>query len=577
MVLDRARLIVTLWIAILSLTPNFVDTCRAQPNAGDRKFFRNSVVPLGISGTPNVAAIESPDPNREKTTLTLRFTLEPANQAELEEKAASGQTIDPAELGTKYAASQEDYDKLVNWLKAQGFQVVGPPAMDRTSVSVSGTVPQIEKSLGIHMKRVVKDGIPYYSADGSDAPPSLPFNVAAHVIGINGLQPFLKANRNHIRFKTLDSSVPTTESRSAPVPMRPARSAMAAPTREPPYLARDVLKAYDAENLDVTGAGETIAILIDTVPAKDDLARFWQLNGLSLDGTNVQTINVGGGALPATEGEETLDVEWTSGIAPGATIRVYAAGSLDFVDLDTAIDAIIADLPTHRTLHQLSISLGLGEKFMSPDEVNVERQKFARLAVSGVNVFVSSGDAGSNPDVTGHGSAGPLQVEYESSDPFVVAVGGTTLRVDPSNGTVTNELGWSGSGGGISNIFARPKWQKGVGVIDGDKRLVPDVSLVADPDTGVLLHFQGRSIQEGGTSLSAPVWAGFCALMNENRTKKGKSPLPFLDPLVYPLLGTINLRDVTQGNNGKYSASKGYDMVTGVGVPSVKALMQALN
>jgi kumamolisin len=87
-------------------------------------------------------------------------------------------------------------------------------------------------------------------------------------------------------------------------------------------------------------------------------------------------------------------------------------------------------------MRQLSISLGLGETFMgSPDgEVAIQHQKFLKLAAAGVNVFVSSGDAGSNPDETGHGSAGPLQAEYESSDTFVVGVGGT--RAAGRTGTI---------------------------------------------------------------------------------------------------------------------------------------------
>src|SRR5207247_9575085 len=137
------------------------------------------------------------------------------------------------------------------------------------------------------------------------------------------------------------------------------------------------------------------------------------------------------GPLQAPEGEETLDVEWSSGIARGATIRVYASGSLQFVDLDRALDRIIADLPTHPGMRQLSISLGLGETFLGgpTGEVAVQHQKFLRLAAAGVNVFVSSGDAGSNPDQTGHGSGGPLQAEYEASEPAVIGVGGTTLHL----------------------------------------------------------------------------------------------------------------------------------------------------
>jgi hypothetical protein len=186
----------------------------------------------------------------------------------------------------------------------------------------------------------------------------------------------------------------------------------------PPYLVPEVLRAYDAEGLGVTGAGQTIAILIDTLPEDADLQAFWKANGLPTTIAQIQKVNVKNGPLPPPEGEESLDVEWSSGVAPGATIRVYASGSLRFVDLDLALDRIIADLAAHPTMRQLSISLGLGEKFMGgPNgEVAVQHQKFLKLAAAGVNVFVSSGDAGSNPDDSGHSATGPTQAEYESSD-----------------------------------------------------------------------------------------------------------------------------------------------------------------
>jgi kumamolisin len=345
----------------------------------------------------------------------------------------------------------------------------------------------------------------------------------------------------------------------------------------PPYLVGEILKAYNADGLNLSGAGQTIAILIDTFPEDADLKAFWTANGLPSDIARIEKINVKGGPLPAPEGEETLDAEWTSGIAPGAKIRIYATGSLAFVDLDRALDQIIADLASESGMRQLSISLGLGETFLGgPNgEVATQHQKFLQLAAAGVNVFVSSGDAGSNPDETGQSSGGPTQAEYASSDPCVVGVGGTTLVLD-TNGAVANEAGWTNGGGGKSKFFKRPPWQKGSSLPHGTKRLVPDVSLTADPDDGAFLMLAGKVVQIGGTSWSAPVWAGFCALINEARINAGKGALPFLNPLLYPRAGTAVFRDITKGNNGQYDAQPGYDLVTGLGVPNVKELIKAL-
>ena len=324
----------------------------------------------------------------------------------------------------------------------------------------------------------------------------------------------------------------------------------------------------------MTGKGQTIAILIDTFPQKSDLKSFWQKNHVSTTIQQITMINVKGGALPPVEGEETLDVEWASGIAPDAKVRVYASGSLSFVDLDRALDRIIADLPSQPGMRQLSISLGLGETFMSPGEVTTQHQKFLRLAAAGVNVFVSSGDAGSNPSSSGHSANGPLQAEYESSDSTVIGVGGTRLTLSAA-GTVSSETAWSGSGGGTSIFFNRPVWQTGAGVPPGNKREVPDVSLAADPNRGAFVFLQGQVNQIGGTSWSAPAWAGFCALINEARAKANKPFLPFLNPLIYPLMSTA-FRDIKTGSNGAFQAHTGYDQVTGIGVPNVKKLIAAL-
>ena len=264
-------------------------------------------------------------------------------------------------------------------------------------------------------------------------------------------------------------------------------------------------------------------------------------------------------------------------VAPEADVRIYASGELSFVALDRALDAIIADLPEQPGLRQLSISLGLGEIYFesAKGEIATQHSKFLRLAAAGVNVFVSSGDAGSNPDSTGHSSTGPTQVEYEASDPCVVAVGGTSLRLR-ADGAVQEEVAWAGGGGGKSQVFGRPAWQTTPTVPAGTQRLVPDVSLVADPATGGMVVINGRKQPIGGTSWSAPVWAAFCARINDARSKAGKPTLGFLNPLIYPLSGTPAFRDITSGSNGAYDATEGYDMVTGLGTPNLAELINAL-
>lgn len=537
----------------------------------ERKVFQDSIVELPHEGTHAplglvVQAVDAPQLLAEPLTLHFAFAPPPDLQRELEASVASGEVISPQDQARKYAARAPEIAALEKWLKSEGFTIT---QVTPDGIYAQAPASQIAKSLAVDMVRVTRDGFTHNAARNA---PSLPVELAQNIQSIGGLQPFLRAHR-HSRQRTPKGG--NRLSLGAPVEGLTIQSVTN--HNAPPYLIREILKAYNADGLGVTGAGQTIAILIDTFPADSDLTAFWTANGLPANLARIQKINVKGGPLPPPEGEETLDVEWASGIAPGATIRIYATGSLSFVDLDRALDRIIVDLPSQPGMRQLSISLGLGETYLGgpQGEVATEHQKFLQLAGAGVNVFISSGDAGSNPDQTGHSSGGPTQAEYASSDACVIGVGGTTLVLNATGG-IASEIGWTNGGGGRSKFFARPQWQNGHSLPQGGKRMVPDVSLTADPDDGAFLVLGGKVVQIGGTSWSAPVWAGFSALINEARIKAGKAALPFLNPLIYPLAGTAAFRDITKGTNGQYDARSGYDLVTGLGVPDMKALVAAL-
>src|SRR5262249_36239020 len=190
------------------------------------------------------------------------------------------------------------------------------------------------------------------------------------------LQPFRRAhkhfrmcapkNGNRVSLDQLNGSTKKSAAKKATRRKGPMQ-AKGTPSRNirnaPPYLVSEIMKAYNADGLNVTGKGQTIAILIDTFPSDTDLKLFWKRNNSSATLQRIDKVNVKGGPLPTPEGEETLDAEWASGIAPGAKIRIYATGSLAFVDLDLALDRILADVATEPGMRQLSISLGLGETY----------------------------------------------------------------------------------------------------------------------------------------------------------------------------------------------------------------------
>lgn len=540
------------WLGTLAGVMGALMSLHAEINDSPQVLLPGSI--KEVTATPQVgstnihkAFISRPTLKSDESDEILEFqvALKMRNFSELQVRVGNGERISPAELMAKYYPLESDYQTVISWLVAQGFKITGQDT-NCLAIFVSGRVRDIQQILKVNFARVMADGKEYTSAISA---PSVPSLLSSRLLGINGLQPHLRAHKHLV--------------------MTPASGI----SQEAPYSPSQIAYAYNADSLyssNVTGSGQAIAVVIDTFPNQSDLTQFWQTYGVSQSINNISFIQVVSGTLPAPSGEETLDVEWSSSIAPGANVRVYATKDLTSVNLDRAYQQIYADVTAHPEygIHQMSISYGIGETYTTLSQVQTDAQYFANLASAGVTVFASSGDGGATPDMQS-GTTGPQQAESPASDPNVTGVGGTTLD------RFGSETGWSLSGGGTSIYFSRPSWQVGSGIPSGTMRVIPDVACAADPYAGGVVILNGSASVYGGTSWGSPTWAGFCALLNQIRLSANLPSTGLLGPKIYPLLGSINFRDITSGNNG-FNAGPGFDLVTGIGVPNVQALAQTL-
>ena len=262
------------------------------------------------------------------------------------------------------------------------------------------------------------------------------------------------------------------------------------------------------------------------------------------------------------EGEEALDVEWAHALAPGASIILVEANDASPSNLFAAVNFA----RQQAGVSVISMSFGGNE---TSSETQYDSIFTTPSGHNGVTFVASTGDSGS--------PAG-----YPSYSPNVVATGGTSLSLD-SLGNYQSETGWSGSGGGISQVEGQPGYQNGVVTQSSSFRTAPDVAFDADPSTGVAIYDSYNNGTSrpweiiGGTSVAAPAWAGILAVANQGRVIAGEDTLDSSSetlPLLYSA-PAADFHDVTTGNNG-FSARTGYDLVTGRGSPQANLLIPYL-
>ncbi len=365
------------------------------------------------------------------------------------------------------------------------------------------------------------------------------------------------------------------------------------------YTPAQIRGAYGINDLTLDGSGQTIAIVnaynnpaicqsLDTFDTQFGLTTLgpslYQQYGPASSFLTVMNQNGQTTSLPLTdpsgvgtenwELEAALDVEWTHAIAPGAQIVLVEANSQSLSDLM----ASVATAASQPGVSVVTMSWGFpeGQAVSAAAEANYDNV----FNVPGVTFLASTGD---------YGTADP---EYPAFSPNVVAVGGTSLTLNADQ-SYNSETGWGyysdsvgaaiGSGGGISMYESEPAYQQGVQ--STGLRTTPDVSLVADPATGAWVadtYNLGTSNPfevAGGTSLSAPAFAGLILLANEGRVASGEATLNSVTPTdtqqALYMLPQSDYNSITSGTNG-YSANAGYNLVTGLGTPVANLMVPDL-
>jgi subtilase family serine protease len=459
--------------------------------------------------------------------------------------------LTPQEFIARFGASQEDYDSVVNFARANGFTVVGG-THEGSDVQLKGTVGTIEAAfhvtLGLYHDPI--ENRDFY-APNQEPTVDLPFQLW-HISGLDNYsipKPMYVKNTNPgVKSQATTGSCPGAS-----------------------FCGSDMRGAY-YEGTALTGAGQTLGLLeyagfniidVNTYYTNAHQTLNIPIVGVSTDGTPILC------TYPSCEDtEQTIDITQSAGMAPNLDSIYVFVGSTD-----TAILSGMAD--ANPLSNQLSSSWT-----WTPADPNTDDPYFMQYAAQGQNYFQAAGDSG-----RWESSPWPADSDY------VTTVGGTDLDTQSAGGPWASETVWVDGGGGFwaGDKILIPSWQQTPGVITSANegstiyRNGPDVSANSNFSFYVCAD-QGKAgpcseNEYGGTSFAAPMWAGYLALTNEQGATNGNPSLGFINPAIYTLgLGAgydTDFHDITVGSNG-YPAVVGYDLASGWGSPNTDGLINAL-
>ena len=548
-------------------------------------------------------------------TASQQADLEKLLREQLDPKSPNyHRWLTPEQYADRFGLSAADVNRVVQWLRQQGFADV-MPARSRTSVSFNGTAAQAQMVFRTPIHDYLVNGELHYA---NSAQPALPATLRGVVTAVGGLNNFRPKPHGNIKIVHPHWTSDQTGRH---------------------FLAPDDFATiYNIQGLygsGVDGSGEAIAVAGQSDLSTDsnhggqyDVATFRSVS--KLPAANLQVILVPGekdpGVVDGDVDESNLDLEWSGGVARNAKLIYVNSNNALFTSLKYAIDQNLSPV--------ISISYGICEPTFSGSEISTLQALLQQANAQGQTVVASSGDSGpadcdytTDPNNPVRSASKGYAVDYPASSPNVTGMGGNEFAEgDDTGGTqywgATNndnngsalsyipEMAWNdtvqdnqlaASGGGASTLFSKPSWQAGLGVPADGQRDVPDLAFTASADhDGYLACSQSSCVNGyrksdgtltviGGTSAAAPTFAGLVTLIVQKANQRQGN----VNPILYQLAANAPnaFHDITTGDNlvpcqpnskdcpGSgmigFSTGPGYDQVTGLGSIDSGALSAA--
>src|SRR5271168_754807 len=483
------------------------------------------------------------------------------------------QFLTPQEFTARYGPSQEDWDALVAFAKASGFEIISGTREAR-DLRLSGTVANIERAFHVTMGTYqdLTEDRTFFAVD-REPTVDLPFQLW-HITGLDN------DSRPHPMYVKKSDYAKAHG-------INPDKVVSRATTGSGPsasFLGSDMRAAYYGGTA-LTGTGQNIALFEYAGTDLADLTTYYKNVGQTEPYTptlistgEYATTCVDSGSKACDDTEQTLDMTQAMGMAPGSTmLYMYVCGSVKANGSGTISDTACISAMVTTTDAPLSKQISCSWGWTPADPSTLDPY-FEQMAAQGQNFFAASGDS----------SAWSASNEaWPADDANIVSVGGTDLITSSAAGPWKSETAWADSGGGISpDSIPIPSWQQLSGVITSSNkgsttlRNGPDVSANANFTFYVCADQTTCTANDyGGTSFATPMWAGYLALANQQAAANGDT-IGFINPILYPAALTSSygtyFHDITSGSCGTYSGLTGFDLCTGWGSPNTTGIINLL-
>src|SRR5256714_7340572 len=475
--------------------------------------------------------------------LNLSIGLHPRNQQELENLLRNlydprslmyHHFLTPQEFADEFGPTPEQQQRVAAYLRQQGLTVTGI-APNGLLIDANATIAQAETTFQVTINNYQLGSHTFYANAGA---PTIPSSFPSLIASIGGLDNSVKLHPLLHRLNPEGGK-----------PGLGKRSSHAQPNAQSGFKPADLVAAYDSGPLQqagVLGNNQTVAVFELDGYQSSDITQY--LQNYNLGSPSITNVLVDGFNGSAGQGaiEVELDMEIVAAMAPHANQIVYE-GPNTTQGLNDTYNKIVTD----NKAQIASTSWGLCENSSGNAELQTLDAIFKQGAAQGISFFAASGDSGAYDCGDTN-----LAVDSPADDPYIIGVGGTNLQLN--SGAYGSESVWAnphktqrrpqdaGGGGGPSKPFQQPIWPKGLprpSQYSNGFRQVPDISADADPATGYAIYCTVTNagcpgtgwISIGGTSASAPLWAGSAALVNQYLQAQGKHRVGFVNPNLYRL------------------------------------------